>query len=994
MIHYQAVNRLKPSINYAAHSDLEIHEQVKKILKTHFSEFLIKKGILDPGGNQIINPQEIKHLLKQAFDQQVNLRTNDRTAIVKNSVRFILDKLGFPLEPIVDIPTATYDIKAAAPMYGTQAHQGDDVVRMTDVTSKQYGLLLGGLGTGGIGMYPDGSFPCVNFLKQGRNLYDASQNVISGFHLYTRQGETIASRPFQGDDLTYHALYPFTWHELNDDHLPIQAAITSFSPIIPNNFKETAYPVVLYTVSLKNTTDQPVESGVMLQFKNLAGYQPRYTGIYTNDVVETRHFPGITPQDGKGSKNMMNDIAPGLWVHRSVTRQSDAQNDYLILSGKDPQHREHQGEIAIAAPRSNDYTITIKPGFNLHETDSVDRDFYAAGKIKNTAHTGDEAGVLAITTQLQPGQTRNIPLAFVYDFPNSEFGPGNVRKKQYTQFFNPEGGNGVALARTALARQNEWETQVKTFQNTVLNHPEIPTWFKGDLLNTLSLLQSNCLYGGTVEGKPYHLMAESNLADYEFSETRDVGLYEGARRLLWPELHKNLMTHFASTVPLEDLTNITFNYVEWNAASYVMSVNPKLDYFAMPPEERRYWLAEMYEKQWGIPAEKAKTMGQINYGPLKVKGAAPHDIGGMSTDPINQLNIYKFQNANEWSELSMCIPIEVLLDYQISGQNDFAFIQKNFENCKCAMDYVHDHFTGATGLPIHRGVPDQTYDTWDVKGAMTYTSYMYLIALKSMIRMAGMLGQTKDAATYQTRYDTARNAVLEKLWMPEEQRFRLSEQSDDVFADCLCMLYGKIMGFDIFPDTMIQRHLNRIFESNVKAFGEEGYGKGYVGAVNGTKKEGGLIRPGQPSEEWIGTSYALGATMLAYNMPQQGWQTLFGTYNLATNVAKVWGQWPEALTQCPGIGDGPMYSLRAITYYRALANWNVWILATLGLLNPGGAPGPKTGTVHEPRADTTAGPLPISASLTNEGVAFQIQNSFISPQTLQAYRNGLLERSA
>jgi uncharacterized protein (DUF608 family) len=240
------------------------------------------------------------------------------------------------------------------------------------------------------------------------------------------------------------------------------------------------------------------------------------------------------------------------------------------------------------------------------------------------------------------------------------------------------------------------------------------------------------------------------------------------------------------------------------------------------------------------------------------------------------------------------------------------------------------------GLPEHLGIPDQTFDNWNTEGVMTYTSMLYLVSLKCGIAMAKSQKDVPTQKKLQARFDKAQKSFLKKLWDEKNGYFKLSEHNTDVFSDSLPFLFAKMLGFSIVDDRKVQSHLKKVFKTNVLGFGKAGYGKGYLGAVNGHQLSGAEIDPKkggeQGSELWTGTSYATGAAMLAYGLKDEGWQTIFGTYNLVENQTNSFGMWAEAYTLEPGIGDGPMYGFRARTYYRVLANWNVWILDVLKIL--------------------------------------------------------------
>jgi non-lysosomal glucosylceramidase len=136
---------------------------------------------------------------------------------------------------------------------------------------------------------------------------------------------------------------------------------------------------------------------------------------------------------------------------------------------------------------------------------------------------------------------------------------------------------------------------------------------------------------------------------------------------------------------------------------------------------------------------------------------------------------------------------------------------------------------------------------------------------------------------------------------------------EDNFADYLYLLYDRALDLNVFPEDKARMTLRTVYENNVLKFGN-----GYMGAVNGIRN-GEIIEGEQERESWSGTSYALGATMLAYGMTEEGWMVIYGTENLATNLAGTFGDWPEAITIEPGKNGIPASGIRAKNYLRVLS---------------------------------------------------------------------------
>src|ERR1051325_7523470 len=69
----------------------------------------------------------------------------------------------------------------------------------------------------------------------------------------------------------YYSLYPKSWYDYKWEKFPAHVTLEQFSPILPDNYKESSYPVAVYRWHAENTTDKAVTVSVMLSWQNLLG---------------------------------------------------------------------------------------------------------------------------------------------------------------------------------------------------------------------------------------------------------------------------------------------------------------------------------------------------------------------------------------------------------------------------------------------------------------------------------------------------------------------------------------------------------------------------------------------------------------------------------------------------------------------------------------------------------------------------------------------------
>ena len=84
----------------------------------------------------------------------------------------------------------------------------------------------------------------------------------------TQQLELELSR----GDGEYAALYPKSWFSYGTRALPVKLTVEQFSPILPNNYKETSYPVAVYRWTAENPTSKPVTVSILFSWTNMVGW--------------------------------------------------------------------------------------------------------------------------------------------------------------------------------------------------------------------------------------------------------------------------------------------------------------------------------------------------------------------------------------------------------------------------------------------------------------------------------------------------------------------------------------------------------------------------------------------------------------------------------------------------------------------------------------------------------------------------------------------------
>src|SRR5579872_4430971 len=70
----------------------------------------------------------------------------------------------------------------------------------------------------------------------------------------------------------YYALYPKSWYDYKWEKFPAHVVLEQFSPVLPDNYRESSYPVAVYRWHAENPTDKPVTVSVLLSWANMQGW--------------------------------------------------------------------------------------------------------------------------------------------------------------------------------------------------------------------------------------------------------------------------------------------------------------------------------------------------------------------------------------------------------------------------------------------------------------------------------------------------------------------------------------------------------------------------------------------------------------------------------------------------------------------------------------------------------------------------------------------------
>ena len=185
--------------------------------------------------------------------------------------------------------------------------------------------------------------------------------------------------------------------------MPAHVTLEQFSPILPDNYRETSYPVAVYRWHADNPTDKPVTVSVLLSWANMVGWL-RNTSRDLSGKMSAGNYNSVvsTPLGNTGTmKSVVFDrIRPG-----------EVQDDW-------------DGQFAISSLESPGVEITYQNTFIPDEVggDQVWTSFSKDGRLANNdfkwISSGETlAGAIAVRFTLQPGEKRVVPMVISWDLP-------------------------------------------------------------------------------------------------------------------------------------------------------------------------------------------------------------------------------------------------------------------------------------------------------------------------------------------------------------------------------------------------------------------------------------------------------------------------------------------------------------------------------------------------------------------------------------------------
>ncbi|XP_002525532.2 non-lysosomal glucosylceramidase isoform X1 [Ricinus communis] len=801
------------------------------------------------------------------------------------------------------------------------------------VITGDHAVPLGGIGAGSIGRSYKGEFQCFKLLPLACEEGPILANQFSVF-VSRPNGKKFSSvlcsrRPelpteikgsgieswdwnLNGENCTYHALFPRAWTTYKGQPDPeLKIVSQQISPFIPHNYKESSFPVSVFTFTLSNFGRTSADVTLLFTWANSIG------GVSGSS---RHHF---------NSSIMKKDGVHTVTLHHK-TGDGQPPLTFAIAAQETPD--VHVSECPCFLISGNSQGVTAKDMWDEIKKHGT-FDHLSYNKISPSEGGSCIGAAIAATLTIPPDTIRTATFSLAWDCPEVRFS-GRTYHRRYTKFYGTLGDAAADIAHDAILEHGHWESQIEAWQRPILEDKRLPKWYPITLFNELYYLNA----GGTVwtDGSPPmqsfaaikggKLTLDKSRSEFENARPvahRNDTAVEILNRMasIYEKMHNPVTSNaaFGTYLLQNDEENIgQFLYLEgseylmWNtydvhfySSFALLMLFPKLELSI----QRDFAAAVMMHDP-----SRMQIMRDGRRVPRKVLGAVPHDIG--LNDPWFEVNAYNLISTARWKDLNPKFVLQIYRDVVATGDKSFALAV--WPSVYVAMAYMDQFDKDGDGMIENEGFPDQTYDTWSVTGVSAYCGGLWVAALQAASALACEVGDSESASFFWVKYQKAK-AVYSTLWNGSYFNYDSSGNSS-IHADQLAgQWYARACGLSsIVDEEKVRSALEKIYKFNVLKVKE-----GKRGAVNGMLPDGKVDMSVMQSREiWPGVTYALSASMIQEGMAEMAFQTASGIYEAA------WSQ--EGLGYSFQIPEGwnTDDQYRSLCYMRPLAIWAMqWALS-------------------------------------------------------------------
>ncbi|XP_074294419.1 uncharacterized protein LOC141622273 [Silene latifolia] len=722
----------------------------------------------------------------------------------------------------------------------------------------------------------------------------------------------------KGHSSTYYALYPRAWTVYDGEPDPSLGIVCrQISPIIPHNYKESSFPVSVFTYTLSNSGNTAAEVTLLFTWANSVGGDSGCSGSHYN------------------SKITMKDGMHGVLLNHKTANGFPPVSFCIAAENKEGVHVSECPCFVISGDAegitAEDMWQEIKEHGSFDNLDCPEK--------SAPSKPGSSIGAaIAASISVPSGATRTITFSLSWDCPQVTFSKGRTYHRRYTKFYGTTGNTAADIAHDAIVAHAQWESEIEAWQRPILEDKRFPEWYSVTLFNELYYLNA----GGTVwtDGSPA-LQSLATIVEQKLSIDRSDSDLSNATSISEQndtavdilEKMTSVLEHVHTAVKfnsafgpnlLQEGEENVGQFLYYEGIEYLMWNTYDVHFYAsfslamLFPELELSIQRDFAAAVLMHDTRRMKLLHDGKWVSRKALGAVPHDIG--LNDPWFEVNAYNIYNTDRWKDLNPKFVLQVYRDVVATGDKKFAHAV--WPSVYAAMAFMDQFDKDRDGMIENEGFPDQTYDTWAVSGVSAYCGGLWVAALEAASALAREVGDKGSEDYFWFKFQKAKSVYQKELWNGSYFNYDSScgVNSASIQADQLAgQWYAQACGLaPIVDEEKTKCAFASIFEFNVMKVKE-----GRRGAVNGMLPDGNIDMSSMQSREiWSGVTYGLAASMIQEGLTDMGFQTAYGVYEA------VWSerglgyafQTPEAWNA------NDQY--RSLCYMRPLAIWAMqWALS-------------------------------------------------------------------
>ena len=236
---------------------------------------------------------------------------------------------------------------------------------------------------------------------------------------------------------------PKSWYDYQWDKFPAHVVLEQFSPVLPDNYRESSYPVAVYRWHAENPTNKAVTVSVLLSWANMAGWFRTFTADFNGAPNQGNYNQFVSEPLGAAGHHEGNRLRPRPAMAAAL---NEWDGQFAIAALETPRRGSHLPDTFRARATAR------RSGRPSPKTDAWPTD--------DTSWVSDSeklAGAIAVRFTLQPGEKKDHPHGHLVGSSRRAIWSGRKWNRRYTDFYGTTGNNAWKIARDGLLNAGDLE---------------------------------------------------------------------------------------------------------------------------------------------------------------------------------------------------------------------------------------------------------------------------------------------------------------------------------------------------------------------------------------------------------------------------------------------------------------------------------------------------------------------------------------------------------